>query len=403
MEPIKQRLQELAILGGKPAFDEKLYVGRPNVPDKKAVLRRIEAALDSRWLSNDGPMVREFESKIADQLGVRNAIAVTNATAGLELLARGLGLEGEVLVPAFTFVATAHALRWCGLIPIPVDVDPATHLIDPRDAARRVTERTRGILGVHLWGRTCDVESLELLARNHGLHLIFDAAHAFLCGRDGRMVGGFGAAEVFSFHATKFLNTFEGGAITTDDPELAERLRLMRNFGFTGYDRVEHLGCNAKMHEASAAMGLAGLEQADEVIERNRQNLAAYRQALADIPGVQLHRPQNGERSNFQYVVIEVESQATGLSRDDLVQVLWAENVIARRYFVPGIHRAEPYATELPKESAPYPVTDRLCERVMVLPTGTAVTPEDVLRIGGVLRTAVNFSKPLRRSREMAA
>ena len=165
---------------------------------------------------------------------MRNVIAVCNATVGLEIAIRALPMTGEVIVPAITFIATAHALQWQQITPVFCDIDPATHMLDPAEVETLITARTSGILGVHVWGRPCDVDALQDIADRHGLHLMFDAAHAFGCSHRGRMIGGFGRAEVFSFHATKFFNSFEGGAIATNDDELAtqdppdDELRLRR-------------------------------------------------------------------------------------------------------------------------------------------------------------------------------
>ncbi|HLB83912.1 MAG TPA: aminotransferase class I/II-fold pyridoxal phosphate-dependent enzyme, partial [Steroidobacteraceae bacterium] len=234
----KERVEDLAIAGGPPAFRESLHVGRPNIGDRARLLERINDLLDRRWLTNDGRYVRELEAELARRIGVRHCLAVCNATLGLQLAARALDLSGEVIVPAFTFVATAHALQWLGIAPVFADIDPRTHNIDPAHVEALVNERTTGILGVHLWGRACDVRALAAIARRHRLRLLFDAAHAFGCSHDGRSLGSFGDAEVLSFHATKYVNSFEGGAVTTDDDTLAARVRAMRNFGLAGGDRA---------------------------------------------------------------------------------------------------------------------------------------------------------------------
>lgn len=379
----------LAVFTGKPAFPGPLHVGRPNLGDRKRLFERFDQMLDRRWLSNNGPLVKEFEHEIARHVGVKHVICVCNATIGLEIAVRAADLDGEVIVPAYTFVATAHALQWQAITPVFADMDPATHNIDPARVERHITPRTTGILATHVWGRPCDVEALADIARRRGLKLMFDAAHAFGCSRRGRMVGGFGLAEVFSFHATKFLNSFEGGAITTDDDALAERIRLMTNFGFAGFDNVIHVGTNGKMTEACAAMGLTCLEGIGEVIEVNRRNHAAYAEGLAGLPGVKLVRYDDAERNNHQYVVVEVDDTVTGLSRDVLVRVLHAENVLARKYFWPGVHRMEPYRSLFPHAGLLLPETERIAPRVIVLPTGTAVSVDDVGVICGLIRAAL--------------
>lgn len=380
---------DLALFGGAPALDQPLHVGRPNLGSRERFLERVNRIFDARWLTNNGPMVEEFERSIAKRVGVEHCISVCNATVGLEMAIRAAGLQGEVILPSMTFVATAHALQWQGITPIFADVDPVTHNIDPRRVEELITERTTGILGVHLWGRPCEVEALQRIADANGLKLLFDAAHAFGCSRGGRMVGGFGDAEVFSFHATKFLNSFEGGAIVTNDSALAERVRLIRNFGFAGYDRVVELGTNGKMSEVSAAMGLTGLESVDEFVQANQRNLNLYAAGLKGVPGLEILRYDLREHNNFQYVIVEVDESAAGLSRDRLVEILWGENVLARRYFHPGCHRMEPYRTLFPEVGARLPETERLSERLLALPTGTAVTEYEIGQVCRVIRTAV--------------
>ncbi|WP_334162354.1 DegT/DnrJ/EryC1/StrS family aminotransferase [Phenylobacterium sp.] len=376
---------DLAINGAPPAFAEPLHVGRPNVADRELYLAKIEAMLDSGWLTNNGPMVHEFEARLAESLDVKHVVVVCNATIALEIAIRALGLTGEVIVPSYTFIATAHAVYWQGLTPVFADIDPATHCLDPASVERMITPRTTGIIGVHLWGRTAPTEALQALADRHGLKLMYDAAHAFGVTRGGRRVGGFGSCEVFSFHATKFLNSLEGGAVATNDDELAQALRLMRNFGFVGYDDVIHPGTNGKMVEACAAMGLVNLAGIDGLIETNARNHAAYGRGLEGIPGVSLLTFDPAERNNFQYVVAEIGPEA-GATRDALVEALNAENVLARKYFWPGCHRMKPYRDLFPWADVHLPATNQVAARVLVLPTGSSVSEDDIAAICGVIR-----------------
>lgn len=389
--------RRLAALGGPPAFRDTLHVGRPNLGDRRRLLERIEGVLDSRWLTNNGPSVEEFERRIADLLGVRHCVATSNATVALEISARALELSGEVIVPSMTFVATAHALQWQGLTPVFCDVDPATHNLDPARVEALITPRTTGILGVHLWGRAYGARELEGIAKRHGLRLLFDAAHAFGCSHDGSPVGGFGDAEVFSFHATKFVNTLEGGAFVTDDDELARRVRRMKNFGFSGYDEVTSVGTNGKMDEISAAVGLVSLEGMDGFVAVNRRNHELYRERLSGVPGIRLLPYDGADRYNYQYVVLEIGGDAA-LDRDELIEVLWAENVLARRYFYPGCHRMEPYRSLYPDAGSRLPVTERLVERVLCLPTGTSVSPGEISVICDTIRAALSEAGRVRRS-----
>jgi dTDP-4-amino-4,6-dideoxygalactose transaminase len=394
---LKGGLGDLAIFGGSPAFAEALHVGRPNIGDRRRFEERVGDILDRRWLTNGGHYVAEFERRIAELVGAEHCVAMCNATVALEIAVRALGMTGEVIVPSFTFVATAHALKWQEITPVFCDVDPRTHTIDPAAVERMITPRTTGIVGVHLWGGVCDVEGLAEVAARRGLRLLFDSAHAFGCSHRGRMVGGFGDAEVFSFHATKFLNSLEGGAVVTNDGALAERLRLMKNFGFTDYDRSDYVGTNGKMNEVSAAMGLTNMESMDEFIAANRRNHALYAEGLAGLPGVRLLSYDEGERRNYQYVVLEIEAAEAGAARDQLMQVLHAENVLARRYFYPGCHRMEPYRSYFPHAGLLLPETERLTARVLCLPTGTSVGEREIGAVCRILRLAVENGAELGR------
>lgn len=386
---MKTCLSDLAVFGGAPAFAEKLHVGRPNIADRQQLLERINDLLDRRWLTNNGPFVQEFEQRLAEFSGVKHCLAVCNGTIGLEIAIRALELKGEVIVPSFTFIATAHALQWQGITPVFCDVDPRTHNIDPHRIGELITPRTTGIIGVHLWGRPCDIDSLTSIAQSHDLRLLFDAAHAFGCSHNGCMIGNFGDGEVFSFHATKFFNTFEGGAVVTNSDDLASRVRLMRNFGFAGYDNVISIGTNGKMNEVSAAMGLTGLESLDEFIGVNRRNYEQYQSELNGVPGVQLIFYDETEQRNYQYIVLEIAEDVTGISRDEIVDILHAENVLARRYFYPGCHKMEPYRSYFPNAGLLLPETERLTQRVLSLPTGTAVEPHQISEICQILRLIV--------------
>jgi dTDP-4-amino-4,6-dideoxygalactose transaminase len=312
-----------------------------------------------------------------------------NGTVALEIAIRAAGLVGEVIVPSFTFIATAHALQWQGITPVFCDIDPQTHNLDPCQIEQMITPRTTGIIGVHVWGRPCDVEALTHIARRHDLKLLFDAAHAFSCSYKGQMVGRFGDAEVFSFHATKFFNTFEGGAVVTNDDDLATKMRLMKNFGFRGYDNVIYIGTNGKMSEVSAAMGLTSLESLDEFVAVNYRNYKQYQSELAGVPGLHFVSYDESERCNYQYIVLEIDEKVIQVNRDQLVEILHAENILARRYFYPGCHQMEPYRSYFPHTGLLLPNTERLVTQVMSLPTGTAVGEDEISRICQVLRLIV--------------
>jgi dTDP-4-amino-4,6-dideoxygalactose transaminase len=322
---------------------------------------------------------------------VKNAIAICNATAALEIAYKALEFKGEVIIPSYTFIATAHALQWQGISPIFCDIDPNSHNIDPKKIERLITPKTTGIVGVHVWGRACDSNNIEKIASHYGLKVMYDASHGFFCTNGGRMLGTFGECEVFSFHATKFINCLEGGIIATNNNELAHKIRMMTNFGFTGYDQVEYLGINGKMNEVSAAMGLTNLESIDKIVSINRRNYKLYRQKLTGLTGISIINYNDEEKNNYQYVVIEVDPDLCSRTRDEIVATLHAENIIARKYFWPGCHRMEPYKTIYQEGDLDLKETNRIAAQVIVLPTGESVDTDVIIMICNIIKKLLKY------------
>lgn len=328
------------------------HVGAPNMPRRASFDALVDDIFRSRRLTNHGPLVARLEEQLALYLKVKHCVLTCNATMALMLLARIMQLEGEVIVPGFTFVATASAFDWLGLKPIFAD---GGHHVDPEHVASLVGPHTSAIVGVHTWGQVCDVEALARIASRNGLALILDAAHCLgsPCWRNVAAHG----PEVLSLHATKVCGTVEGGAILTNDDGLAQAARQASNFGFVDYDEIAEPGVNGKMSELHAAFGLAALEQLPDVLTVNKLHFDSYQERLS----------LNWRRwdTNDHYVVAEVED------RDDLVAFLHRRGVLARRYFYPGVHRIYGAVEPLPR-------TDELVRTVVQFPTGTSVTSSDV-------------------------
>lgn len=344
------------------------------MPEKEKVLEKISQVLENQWLTNMGPLSIELEERIAKMLGVKHCICVCNATIGLELLQRALDLNGEVIIPSFTFIATAHSLRWQRIEPVFCDIRIDDHLIDPSKIESLITKRTSAILAVPIWGQPCDYESLKNIADRNGLRLIFDSAHAFGCKYQDRLLGSYGDAEVFSFHATKVFSTGEGGAITTNSNELAQKLRLMRNFGFTDYDKTKHIGTNAKMSEFAAAYGLAHLDELASIISHNKFIHDAYLEEFSPFNEITFLKYTFEGCSNYQYVVARVSSQFRNL----LVEYFHDKDVLLRKYFYPGCHRMEPYSSSINYTSLKLPNTDKISSEIIIFPTGKQVSYQDI-------------------------
>lgn len=379
---------DLAINGAPAAFASPLHVGRPWSPGRGRFLELVADMFGRNWLTNDGPLVREFERALGAYLGVRHCVAASSGTAALEVAIRALGMSGEVIVPAYTFIATAHAVSWLGLTPVFADIDPNSHQVDPECVRQLISPRTGGILAVNLWGGCAPVGDLEQVAAERGLPLLLDSAHGFGTEVGGRRLGGRGSAEVFSFHATKCLHTFEGGAVTTNDDALADRLRNARAFGMVEEGCTAGVGTNAKMSEVCAAMGIANLEHISHTLGAMGRAFAQYRRRLHGVPGIRMHDPARGCAPNWQYVIIEVDPGCPR-TRDALVAALRAEGVLARRYFWPGCHRLAPYAGRLEHSPLPLRAADEVARRVIALPTGPSVAPADIDAVCDIIEVLV--------------
>ncbi len=366
-----------------PILTTPLHVGAPNIGPWHEFSERSQEIFRRRWLTNRGPLVIELEQKLQAYLEVEHVVLCANGTIALELAAQAAGLSGEVIVPSFTFIASAHALHWQGIKPVFCDINPHTYNIDPDAIEALITPATRAILGVHLYGRPCEIERLNQIADRHGLSLLFDAAHAFGCRFQGKPIGGNGLCEVFSFHATKVFNTFEGGAVATNDAALAEKVRLLQNFGFQGEDNVIALGINGKMPEINAAMGLVNLEHLDSFITVNRGHYGVYAQQLKPLQGIRLIDYPDANANNYHYIIIDIDEVEFGASRDQLRDYLRQHNVLARRYFTPGCHRMAPY-----HDLGPWhlPQTEAVCERLLALPNGTQLSAAMVQCICDLIR-----------------
>lgn len=388
--------RRLAIEGGLPAFEEPIPVGQLYFPGWNQYQRIMLSLLDAGWYTNSGPLSFRAERELAQLYQVGNVITFVNATTAIMALAKASGISGPVVVPGFTFAATAQALTWAGLEVVFCDVDPTTHQVTAKTLRECLESyggpRPDAVLAVDLWGGATDSVELEKLCRSEGLVLMFDSAQATGAKIHGKPVGGGGVARVFSFHATKILSATEGGCICTDDDELAHLIRNVRSSYGASEKRSVAVTLNGRFSEAQAALVLSGIPEVAGRIERNRLLLDAYRTHLADTPGVTVHRDPDGVVGNSSYAVLEIDCEHFGLERDKLVSVLKAENVLARRYFTPGVHRTPPY-TNLGRLSLP--VTEDLCSKTVQLPLGSPTDLAAVERIASIVRTAHRRSRAL--------
>ncbi len=378
-----------SIIPAAASFETPQYVGAPHTSAavKDRYVSLMQDVFDRRYFTNNGPLVRELEEAIAQRHGVDHCVCACNGTVALILVLKALGLQGEVILPSFTFVATAHACLWQNLRVRFADISPHDLMISPDHVEKLVGPDTCAVIGVHLFGNVCDVRRLSGICDAHDASFILDAAHAFDCKVDGVPIGRHGQAEVLSLHATKYFSTFEGGAVLTDDGDLARRLRYYRNFGFETYDTVSCLGINGKMSEACAAMGLASLPELDARRERLVRTRELYAETLSRVPGVRLIPISERCDSNCHYVVVLLEDEF-GRSADAVTEYMWRHNACVRRYFHPGCHSMEPYRTMEPDAGRELPVTEDVCRRVLCLPTNLADPAADVAGMAALLQQA---------------
>ncbi|MDP8961427.1 MAG: DegT/DnrJ/EryC1/StrS family aminotransferase [Actinomycetota bacterium] len=366
-----------AVLGGSPAFPAGLPLVRPDLPDTAAIARRLQQVLDSGVLTN-GPSVRRLEEAVAEYVRVDHVVAVSSCTAGLMLVLQACGLSGRVVLPSFTFAASAHAVHWAGGCPSFADIEPLTLTLDPHDAARRL-DGAESLFATHLYGTPCDVERLEEVARGASVPLLFDAAHALGSRRRGRLVGGFGTAEVFSLSPTKVTVAGEGGLITTNDGALAETCRYGRDYGNPGDYDCLFPGLNARMSELHATVALASLADLDERVAHRTALAQRVHEGLSSVCDIDFPKVAPGDTSTFKDLTVLVDSERFGLGAVQLATALRSEGIDTRRYYHPPVHRQKAYVNLAQAE--PLPVTDWAAERVLTLPLWSHMTSAEIDRV----------------------
>lgn len=392
----KGKIDELSILGGTPYFTEPVPVGQFYMPEYSRYESALRDIFDRRHYTSQreqGPLIKQLEARLSEFFQVKNVICVSNATLGLIMLAEAMGLTGNVIVPSWTFIATAQSLYWNKITPVFCDIDiDSQHMA--LDDVEHILSRNAisGILGVNLWGGAAEVEQIELLAHQYGVQLYFDSAQAVGCEINDRKVGNFGRAEVFSFHATKIITATEGGAIATNDDELADKLRAMIYYDFKSPRNVKiSKTFTARLSEIQAAIALMSLDDFENNRLNNKKLHDYYIDLLRSIPGFKIVSPQGVSKSNYTYCVIRVDESEFGLSRDEIWHVLRAENVLARRYFNPPIHQVEPFSNyQVDASLTKLGNTMKASQTTLQLPIGARVDRVAIEKIHQIIQLAYN-------------
>lgn len=364
---------------------KKITVTRPFLPEKEEYEKLISRIWKKKWLTNDGPLLHEFQEKIKKYIESKNVILTTNGHLALEIAIRSLGFSsGEVITTPFTFASTTHAITMNGLTPVFCDIDPETLTMNPCCIEKLITEKTKAIVPVHVYGHPCDVNKIEAIAKKHKIEVIYDAAHAFAERYNGRSLASYGYASIYSFHATKLFHSIEGGAIVYRDANKEESIRALRNFGILDETMIKYVGGNAKMNEFQAAMGIVNLNHICEIVEERKYITIRYRDRISSINGIKYFEPDADKclEYNYAYMPILVDESVFGISRDKLYEELKKENIFTRKYFYPLISDASCYRYLSP---ADLPHAKKAAESVLCLPIYNGLDLSTVDKICAVI------------------
>ncbi|MFA7084224.1 MAG: DegT/DnrJ/EryC1/StrS family aminotransferase [Arcobacteraceae bacterium] len=356
-----------------------INVTKTYLPDQKKYKQYIDEIYANGWVTNSGPMVKTLEKRLADYLGVKNLILVSNGTVALEIAYRTLGLTGCAITTPFSFVATTSSLVTNNILPIFADIDLNTLNLDPKNIEDCITSETSAILPVHVFGNACDVEAIGTIAKKHDLKIIYDAAHAFDIKYKGQSVLNYGDISTLSFHATKLFHTIEGGAIIINDDSLVEKARYLINFGIKNAEEIPHLGTNAKMNEFEAAMGLCVLDEIETIHAKRKEVHGRYYSALNGL--LQMQERNSHATNNHSYfpVVFESEKQLLRLQK-----ALNEQQIFPRRYFYPSL---DTLSYIEPKQHMP--ISRDISKRILCLPMYPDLSQEDQNRILDIMKKSL--------------
>ncbi|MCT7493194.1 DegT/DnrJ/EryC1/StrS family aminotransferase [Aliarcobacter cryaerophilus] len=348
----------------------------PNIEKYKSYIDEI---YKTAWLTNQGPLVQKLEKRLAEYLGVKNIILVSNGTIALDIAYRALDLKGEVITTPFSFVSTTSSLVTNRLTPIFVDIDEKSFNLNPKNIEKLITQKTSAILPVHVFGNACEVEKIEQIAKKHRLKVVYDAAHAFDVKYKDKSILEFGDISTLSFHATKLFHTIEGGAIIANDDELAQKIRYLINFGIKSPTEIPYLGTNAKMNEFEAAMGLCVLDDIENIKEKRKVVIENYREELKDL--VQFQKQNENASENYSYFPIVLENEEELLK---VQKVLNDENIFPRRYFYPSLDTLE-YIE--PKQECI--ISRNISKRILCLPVYAELDFDNQNKIIEILKSSI--------------
>lgn len=354
-------------------MSERINVTKPFLPPLEEFLPFLEDIWQEKWLTNNGKYHQILEQELANYLGVKYISLFANGTLALITALQALRISGEVITTPFSFVATTHSLWWNNIKPVFVDIESHTFNIDPEKIEAAITPRTSAILPVHVYGNPANVEAIQNIADNYGLHIIYDAAHSFGVRLNGNSILNYGTLSVLSFHATKIYTTFEGGAIVSQDLTTKKRIDNLKNFGFAGETTIVAPGINAKMNEFQAALGLLQLKYLPYAIEKRKIATNRYRELLKNIAGITCLNDLPNVEHSYSYFPILINAEKCGKSRDEVYNKLKEYNIFTRRYFYPLISNIPTYRGLDSAKPENLPVANRIAQDVLCLPLYTEI------------------------------
>jgi len=366
---------------------ERIPITRPYMPDKDRFMAYAEKLWETRWLTHDGPLVSELQRELEKKLKVPNTVVYANGHLALDCAMKALGLhDGEAITTPFTYISTANALAMNNLVPVFCDIKRSDCTMDETKIEALITEKTKVIVPVHVYGFPCNHHEIQRIADKYGLKVVYDSAHAFGVEIDGVGIGNWGDASMFSFQATKVFHTVEGGAVTFRDNSLSNKLVSAKNFGMVAAEEADTISLNAKMGEINAAMGLANLEILDEQITKRKELIEHYIERLSAVENLELFE-WNAPNVvyNYAYFPVVVRSSSP-INRDTIAERLLDEyNVQIRKYFYPLLSDLHCYSK---KHNSIYtPIAKDISNRVMTLPLFVDLTHEQVDYICDAIQT----------------
>jgi dTDP-4-amino-4,6-dideoxygalactose transaminase len=363
--------------------DEEIFVSRPSLPLLSELQLDLEKIWSSRVMTNNGPYVKELESRLERYLGVKWLSIFNNGTTTLLAAISALKLKGEIITTPFTFAATASSIVWAGCEPVFVDVNLETANICPKAIKNSITEKTVAIMAVHCYGNVCQVEEIEKIATEYNLKVIYDAAHTFGVNYKDRSILSFGDVSSLSFHATKVFNTVEGGALVANNEGLYSTVNNIRNFGIINEDEISEVGINGKMNEILAAYGILNLKLIDLEIVKRKQVASQYLDLLSGVRGLKFLRADPNQTQNYAYFPV-VFDECNRVGRDEMYEKLKRRNIYARKYFSPLLSEVKAFSRYVKKEGAELVNAKQLSKSVLCLPIYADMSPSDIMRVASV-------------------